>query len=573
MRAERQAPQWTRTTPRSLERWRQNRVSACPRGARVAGRGQAVSARVGSPGDGQTSDTRRIGAREALSVLVPVAVIGLALAWSRTVPIAPGTNPPADALLILAAITLITIVVVRWFQRGIDLDARAALALPLPLYTLFLAAVILAGTPGATILACIASLNTLLPVRRQAHLRQPAQRWREVTATLRETAIASATTLAAGAVYVSVFASPLFGNQSLHVRIIGGLGATLVIMVGVSLSRIMNRRPTAALRPQAWRTYLFSPAFRYQILLLSVGPLLPLVEILDDAEAELAWILFLVPLYAIYYLALVSVRLQQQTEELQRTIEALRAARQREAELTGYAALITQAQEEERRRLARELHDDTAQALVALSRGLDALATRQVDPPLPREDRRFLEELGSLAKRTLDGIRRACQNLRPSVLDDLGLAAALESLVTAMSAQGLRCAYTQTGEARPCKPEVEVTVYRIAQEALSNALRHARARLVTVELAYGASALSLVVQDDGCGFDPSAMLKAAQPMTSGDGRSGSTHLGLLGMRERAALIGASLDIKSTPNTGTRIAVQVPLPAPQSSRSVAVGASV
>src|SRR5579862_2709995 len=120
--------------------------------------------------------------------------------------------------------------------------------------------------------------------------------------------------------------------------------------------------------------YLTSPTFWYQALLFSVCPLLPLVAVIDDIETELAWALFLAPLCAVYYLALLSLSLQQRTDQLQSTIEALGASRQRQAELQDYAALITQAQEDERRRLARELHDDTAQALVALARGLDTLS-------------------------------------------------------------------------------------------------------------------------------------------------------------------------------------------------------
>src|SRR5260370_9191274 len=116
---------------------------------------------------------------------------------------------------------------------------------------------------------------------------------------------------------------------------------------------------------------------------------MPLAEQLDDVETEFAWTLFLVPLCAVYFLALVSVRLQQRTGELQDTIAQLGVARRREAELTDYAALITRAQEDERRRLAPELHDATPQALTALARGLDALPTRPPDPPLPPCDPPF----------------------------------------------------------------------------------------------------------------------------------------------------------------------------------------
>src|SRR5947209_10296195 len=123
----------------------------------------------------------------------------------------------------------------------------------------------------------------------------------------------------------------------------------------------------------AWHEYIHSPLLRFQILVLSVGPLLPVVDIFDDITAELAWLFFLVPLFAIYYLALISTRLSIRTNELQHTLQDLSSARRRQDELRDYASLITRVQEEERRRLARELHDDTAQALIALSLGLDGL--------------------------------------------------------------------------------------------------------------------------------------------------------------------------------------------------------
>lgn len=502
-----------------------------------------------------------------LRLLLPVAVIALALVWSFSAPDIPDTAPPPYALTALTTITLITIAVIFWLRRGLSLGTRTTLALPLPLSTLYLATVILADTPGAVALAALSSLYTLFP-----HTMRGNGRLVRIQTSLRQAAVAAVTTLAAGMAYGGIASALNFGPRTVHARLVAGLAATLIMLIGVAISRILDRGPGALWSGAAWRAYLGSPAFGFQVLLLSVGPLLPLVEILDDAEAELAWVLFLVPLYAIYYLSLLSVRLQQRTDELQRTIGALGVARQREVELTGYAALVTRAQEEERRRLARELHDDTAQTLVALSRGLDTLATRPADPPLSSRDRHFLEELGSLAKRSLESIRRACQNLRPSVLDDLGLAPALESLVTSLGADGLRCVYTQTGEPRPCPPEIEVTIYRIAQEAISNALRHAGATHLAVELGYSANSLRLVVRDDGRGFDTLAGSSGVRAYGDQRGPEASTHLGLLGMRERAALIGAELEVASVPGEGTTVTLRVPAsaartpPPPSASRS-------
>ena len=182
--------------------------------------------------------------------------------------------------------------------------------------------------------------------------------------------------------------------------------------------------------------------------------------------------------------------------------------REREAALEDYAALITTAQEEERRRLSRELHDDTAQTLVALSRGLDALSAHRPDQVVLEHDTRFIAELGDLAKRSLDSIRRACQDLRPSVLDDLGLAAALASLANSMTQRGLECDFQQEGESnRHTSPQVEVTVYRIAQEALTNALRHANATSSAITLKYDDDRLTLTMTDNGRGFSVEETLR------------------------------------------------------------------
>jgi signal transduction histidine kinase len=503
--------------------------------------------------------------REGLDLALPVALVAVAVVASLAVPSAPGTAPPPNALPVLIAITIVTIIVVLWLQRGLNDGVRATLLLPLPLYTLYLATAVLGGTACGVVLASVATLYSLIPDSVHGTIT-----WARVATMLRWSAIAAMAMLGAGAVYSLLAATLRVGANPLDGRLLAGFAAMLVALAGVSVSRMLDLGSGAIWSPRSWRAYLFSPAFRFQVLLLTVAPLLPLVQVLDDVETELAWVLFLVPLYAIYYLALVSVRLQERTDELQRTVEALAAARERQAELTGYAALVTRAQEEERRRLARELHDDTAQALVALSRGIDALGTRPVDPPLLPQDRKFLEELGQLTKRTLDGIRRACQNLRPSVLDDLGLAAALDSLVSAMVAQGLPCSYTQAGEPRPCAPEVEVTVYRIAQEALSNALRHACASAVAVELSYSADTLRLVVRDDGVGFDASQDLRGVRASTGAKGSENSSHLGLLGMRERAALIGATLDVASAPGKGTVVRLRAPLVASEASSLATAG---
>ena len=488
--------------------------------------------------------TRALEPEIALPLLVSAAVLVCLL----VVPLPDNRNEPPGALWVLLAIMLVTATITRRLRMRFGLDARAALALPDPLFTLDLATVVLVGPRPAVLLAMAASLLVTLPDG-------PADRaaWVAVT---RQAAAAGLTTLVAALAYRALSRALEAPISLVHAHLAAALVSSLLLLLGASVLRTLEDGPKALARVLSWRVALANPALRFQALMLAIGPLLPLAEVLDDVEAELAWLLFLVPLYAIYYLALVSIRMEQRTAELQRTVEQLSASRQREAELTGYAALITRAQEEERRRLARELHDDTAQTLIALSRGLDALST-ETSRAAPRErDVRFVADLSELAKRSLESIRRACQDLRPSVLDDLGLCAALASLATATTQRGLPCEFRSAGEQLPWPPEVEMTVYRIAQEAVANARQHAAATAAVIELAYLPAAMRLRVRDNGHGFSfPATTGRAPLVAPAPETRSG---LGLLGMRERATLIGAQLAIESAPGTGTRVRLLVRL---------------
>lgn len=302
--------------------------------------------------------------------------------------------------------------------------------------------------------------------------------------------------------------------------------------------------------PPRWRIFMTSPALRFQALVLSVGPLLPVVDIFDNVVAEVAWLFFLVPLFAIYYLALVSTRLGIRTDTLQQTLTDLSSARRRQDELRDYATLITRVQEEERRRLARELHDDTAQALIALALGLDGLGRAIGKLDLPERDREWLASLQNLADHTLEGVRRACRDLRPSVLDDLGLRAALEWLSDSSSARGIPCTFACLGFSAPLTAESEIAIFRIAQEAFSNIWRHSRATQASIELAYLPEQLRLSIQDNGRGFAPRDNLDGTHDSQGG--------LGLVGMRERATLIGAILHITSSPGNGCHVELLLPI---------------
>src|SRR5579884_682091 len=219
---------------------------------------------------------------------------------------------------------------------------------------------------------------------------------------------------------------------------------------------------------------------------------------------------------------------------------------QRDKEL---AARVLQAQEEERKRIARELHDETAQTLSVLLTNLDLL-----ERDLPRDPtiRRCFDRVTSLARRALDETRALSHDLRPTILDDAGLLAALEWIAAEFErSYGGRAAveaYFDNDVVLP--PEVEVALFRIAQEALTNAGKHALARDVHVRLAVEPAGAVLRVTDNGRGFDPRAV---ERPTRKG-------RLGLYGMRERASLVGGTVDIHSG-ERGTRVEVRVPLAAP------------
>ncbi len=228
----------------------------------------------------------------------------------------------------------------------------------------------------------------------------------------------------------------------------------------------------------------------------------------------------------------------------------LEALEQVQRELLERAALrqqlfrqIITAQEEERARIARELHDETAQYLTALSLNLATLRTLIPDTPHVLE---MLERGQSLLNRISQSIYRLVRSLRPAQLDDLGLGAALQALAGEMQTQvGLPISLEISATRERLDPLVETALYRVAQEALANAARHAHCQKATLRLSSTPEEVILQVQDDGVGFDPQ------QSHLPGGG------LGLAGMRERAQSIGARLFISSKPGSGTLVEIRAP----------------
>jgi two-component system sensor histidine kinase UhpB len=216
--------------------------------------------------------------------------------------------------------------------------------------------------------------------------------------------------------------------------------------------------------------------------------------------------------------------------------------------IQSYAADITRSQEDERSRLARELHDVTVQALIALDQRTQMIErTYQRDPQAAIAR---LTELRTMTAEAIEDVRRVIRDLRPIYLEDLGLAPALEMLTQAISQpDSLAATFTVEGNPQRLTPEAEMAVYRIAQETLNNVVKHARAKHVQVKLKY-ATELQLSISDDGIGF---AMPDRGEALTE------LGHFGLIGLRERAELIGAKLIIQSAPSRGTTIDLHLPLP--------------
>jgi signal transduction histidine kinase len=208
---------------------------------------------------------------------------------------------------------------------------------------------------------------------------------------------------------------------------------------------------------------------------------------------------------------------------------------------------IVSAQEQERQRIARDLHDGAGQMATALGLGLAAAGeSLRTDPELGQ---RQLAELKEMSGQLVQELQRLIAGLRPSILDDLGLVPALRGV--AQEFEDRTRVWTRikvTGQRRRLRPELETIIFRIAQEAFTNVNKHADASSLSVGLDFAPEEISLRIEDDGCGFDVKEVLRSDV----------KRHWGLLGIKERVALVGGQCDILSGPGRGTTIQVTVPL---------------
>lgn len=214
--------------------------------------------------------------------------------------------------------------------------------------------------------------------------------------------------------------------------------------------------------------------------------------------------------------------------------------------MRNYIGAVTHAQEEERARLAHELHDQTAQSLVAIDHRAQMLKRYLPADPKAAE---LLSELRAMASQAHSDLRRIIRAMRPVYLEELGLAPALEMLTREMGRQtAVTVRFSLSGAPQRLPPEQELALYRVAQEALNNALHHSAASHIELAVRFDNEAVTVSVQDNGRGF------VAPRRVTD---LSAEGHFGIMGMYERATLIGAHLQIRSAPDQGTTVSVRLP----------------
>jgi len=201
---------------------------------------------------------------------------------------------------------------------------------------------------------------------------------------------------------------------------------------------------------------------------------------------------------------------------------------------------VVTAQELERQRLARELHDETGQALTSILLGMRSVEEARTGEELGEA----VERVRELVRSTLQDVRQLAVDLRPKALDDFGLVAALERLVESFREQTGIAVVLQAVVQERLPPDIETALYRIVQESLTNIVKHARAGTVSIVLTRTQRSATVVVEDDGVGFEPA--------------RAREDGLGLVGMRERVGLLGGRLTVESRPGAGTTFVAEVPL---------------
>ena len=219
-------------------------------------------------------------------------------------------------------------------------------------------------------------------------------------------------------------------------------------------------------------------------------------------------------------------------------------------------ARIIKAQEEERFRVSREIHDGPAQDLANLMMQI-SICERLVDYD-PEEAKRNLQEVRGQIRDCLKSIRQIIFDMRPMALDDLGLAPAIHQLAHKMTERDIVSAeYELEGEPVPLPKHVEIAIFRIVQEALNNVAHHSGTKQARVRMLYTRTALSVLIEDKGKGFDAESVMQM-KPSVEETEEEQESHFGVIGMQERAKLVGAELGISSVPGKGTKVHLRISL---------------
>lgn len=337
-------------------------------------------------------------------------------------------------------------------------------------------------------------------------------------------------------------------------RYVLGVPSALIASVGlIALQRTFRQAGMEQFgRDSLWAAVAFAWYGSVGQIFTQVSPLAPSNVINQELFLELfgfpvqiirALAAIVSAVFVIRFMRAFEVAIQRQIAELQQG--QLVEAQRREALRGDLLKRVVQAQESERQRIARELHDETGQALTAIGLGIKGI--QGLIPETAEKAQNNLRNLERLTGHSLNELQRLISDLRPSHLDDLGLPAALRWYVgNLQNLNDLQIKVTIKGIPKTIPSEVQTTLFRVAQEALTNTIRHAHAANARVLLSFAETDVRLLIEDDGSGFDP-RMIRNPNRKT----------WGLLGMEERAALLGGKLKLQSHPGGGTRIEVRIP----------------
>lgn len=321
------------------------------------------------------------------------------------------------------------------------------------------------------------------------------------------------------------------------------IGNSLVIILGAVGGTLLTRQ--LAVQHEVWLIAVFasmgillSLLVNYWILRSALRPLEVLRGIVDHVQAGQAGV------------SLPEVRdADRDTQRLAAAIQSmLTRLDERTRQLRALSERAIHAQEAERKRIAQNLHDETGQALSTLIINLERIEVAL--PPTAADLQPRLSDTRQLATRTLDDLRNLIYGLRPTILDDLGLVPAIRWYArSSFGEAGVHLQLDSLDEATRMPAEIETTLFRIAQEAVNNIVRHAQARTVSVLLRREGEDVCLTVEDDGQGFDVNRTSAIALPQR---------RLGLLGIQERVEMVGGRMKVESQPGRGTRLHVRVPV---------------